>query len=140
MFRTSRDCSGCLECAHNYKSWMQGAAMRRLSLLVSAFLCANVLAQTPAAAPPAGPVPIEHFTRFDEFSGLKISPDGEFVALRTGKHGRSALLFVDLKNKKIVSGVRAPENGEIAEYYWISPTRLVYMLAQRFAGRTQPVP
>ena len=114
--------------------------MRRLSLFLGAVVCANVLAQTPAAVPPAGPIPLEHFTRFDEFSGLKISPDGEFIALRTGKYGRSALLFIDLKNKKIVSGVRAPEDGEIDEYYWISPTRLIYMLAQRQSGRIRPTP
>jgi dipeptidyl aminopeptidase/acylaminoacyl peptidase len=71
---------------------------------------------------------------------MKLSPDGEFVALRTGKYGRSALLFVDLKNKKIVSGIRAPENGEIENYYWISPTRLIYMLAERQVGLMQPVP
>jgi dipeptidyl aminopeptidase/acylaminoacyl peptidase len=114
--------------------------MRRISLLLGAILCANVFAQTPAVAPPAGPLPIESFTKFDEFGGLKISPDGAFVALLTGKNGRGALLFVDLKNKKIVSGIRAPEDGEIDEYHWISPTRLVYMIAQRYAGRARPTP
>lgn len=114
--------------------------MRRLPLVLGAFVCANVLAQTPAAAPPAGPLPLESFTKFDEFGGIKISPDGQFVALLTGRNGRSALLFVDVRNKKIVSGVRAPENDEIDEYHWVSPTRLVYMLAERFPGRTRPVP
>jgi len=117
--------------------------MRRLWLFPGALAITvgwlNAPAQTPATPAAAGAaLPLEYFTRYDEFSGMKISPDGEFVALHTGKYGRSALLFVDLKNKKVVSGIRAPENGEIDEYYWISPTRLIYMLAERQPGVIQP--
>lgn len=114
--------------------------MRRLSLFVGAFVCASVLAQTPTAAPPAGPIPLEHFTRFDEFGGLKISPDGAFAALLTGKYGRSMVMFIDLKTKKPVSGIRTPDDCEIDEYYWVSPTRLIYMIAQRQPGRIRPTP
>jgi dipeptidyl aminopeptidase/acylaminoacyl peptidase len=118
--------------------------MRRLLLFLGALLAAlgrlDTLAQTPPAAPATSgaAIPLEYFTKYDEFSGMKISPDGEFIALRTGKYGRSALLFVDLKNKKIVSGVRAPENGEIDDYFWTSPTRLIYMLAVRTPDVMQP--
>jgi dipeptidyl aminopeptidase/acylaminoacyl peptidase len=108
--------------------------MRRLSLYSAAL--AATLAWLNAAA--QTPIPLEYFTKYDEFSGMKISPDGQFVALHTGKYGRSALLFVDLKNKKIASGIRAPENGEIDDYYWISPTRLIYMIAERTPGLMQP--
>jgi dipeptidyl aminopeptidase/acylaminoacyl peptidase len=120
---------------------VQEAAMRHLSLWFCAFCVfswAGAFAQTPPPAPAGGPIPLEAFTKFDEFSGLKISPDGEFIALRTGKYGRSALLFVDIKNKKIVSGIRAPENGEIDSYYWVSKTRLIYTIAERSPGLMQP--
>jgi dipeptidyl aminopeptidase/acylaminoacyl peptidase len=111
--------------------------MRHRSFFFCVLFCAGALAQTPAGTAAPGSIPLEHFTKFDEFGGMKISPDGEFVALLTGRNGRSAVLFVDLKNKKIVSGVRAPENGEIDEYYWVSPTRLAYTLAQRPPGWTR---
>jgi hypothetical protein len=114
--------------------------MRRLSPLLFAFACFSALAQTPAAAPPTGPIPLEHFTRFDEFSGLKISPDGEFVAVLTGKYGRSAILFMELKSKKGVSSIRVPEDCEIDEYHWISPTRMVYTIAQRQRENVRPTP
>ena len=117
--------------------------MRHWSLffgaLVSTLVQAVGLAQTPAA-PASGPIPLEHFTKFDEFGGVKISPDGEFVAVLAGKHGRSVVAFVDLKTKKIVSGIRTPEDCEIDEYHWISPTRLIYMIAQRQPGRIRPRP
>jgi dipeptidyl aminopeptidase/acylaminoacyl peptidase len=117
---------------------MQGAHVRCLSLIIGALMCANVLAQSPAVAPAAGPIPIEHFTKFDEFGGVKISPDGQFIAVLAGKYGRSNVLFFDLKNKKAVSGIRTPEDCEIDEYHWISPTRLIYMIAQRQPGRIRP--
>jgi dipeptidyl aminopeptidase/acylaminoacyl peptidase len=114
--------------------------MSRIALLLGAFVCTQVFAQTPAAAPPAGSLPIESFTKFDEFGGLKISPDGEFAALLTGKYGRSMVMFIDLKTKKGVSGIRVPEDCEIDEYYWVSPTRLIYMIAQRRMGHIRPAP
>jgi dipeptidyl aminopeptidase/acylaminoacyl peptidase len=118
--------------------------MRRVALFLGWFLAASpwagALAQAPAAAPAPGPLPIEHFTKFDEFGGVKISPDGEFIAVLAGKYGRSNVLFYDIKNKKAVSGIRTPADCEIDEYHWISPTRLIYTIAQRFRGNVRPVP
>ncbi len=113
--------------------------MRTLALILGALVCASAPAQAPTAAP-AGPIPIEQFTRFDEFGGLKISPDGQFGAMLTGKYGRSVVAFLDLKTKKLVSGIRTPEDCEIDEYHWISPTRLIYTIAQRRPGHVRPAP
>jgi dipeptidyl aminopeptidase/acylaminoacyl peptidase len=119
--------------------------MRRFSILsgavVATFVCTYLPAQTPSTPPPvAGPIPIEAFTRFDEFGGVKISPDGAFIAVLTGKYGRSTIIFTDLKARKVISGIRTPEDCEIDEYHWISPTRLIYTIAQRQRGKVQPTP
>jgi dipeptidyl aminopeptidase/acylaminoacyl peptidase len=117
--------------------------MRRFSLFLGAllgpFVQADVLGQTPAAAA-SGLIPIEHFTKFDEFGGVKISPDGAYIAVLTGKHGRTAVLFIDLKNKKNTGGIRVPDDCEIDEYHWISPTRLIYTIAQRQRNDVRPTP
>jgi len=115
--------------------------MRRLSLLlavVTALLSLNAVAQTPT--PDAGLIPIEAFTRFDEFGGVKISPDGQFIAVLAGKYGRSMIVFTDLKAKKNTAAIRTPEDCEIDEYHWVSPTRLIYTIAQRQRGRVSPAP
>ncbi|HEY7639371.1 MAG TPA: S9 family peptidase [Steroidobacteraceae bacterium] len=117
--------------------------MRYFSVLVCAFLCANVLAQTPAPqAAPAAPsaIPLDAFTKFDQFGGVKISPDGQYYAVLTGKYGRSAIVFVEIKTQRAVGGVRAQNDCEIFEYHWISPTRLIYTEAQRQRGRVRPTP
>ena len=103
-----------------------------LGALVGTLTWGGVFAQTP--------IPIEHFTKFDEFGGVKISPDGQFIAVLTGKYGRSTIVFTDLKAKKITSGIRTPDDCEIDEFHWISPTRLIYMIAQRQPGRVRPTP
>jgi dipeptidyl aminopeptidase/acylaminoacyl peptidase len=112
--------------------------------MFSALFCAGALAQTPAAPAPTGsttgPLPLEQFTKFDEFGGVKISPDGEFYAMLTGKYGRSAIVFIEVKSKKVTGGVRAQNDTEIDEYHWISPTRLIYTEAQRQRGNVRPTP
>jgi hypothetical protein len=117
--------------------------MSRFSLLLGALVAVSLhtdlFAQTPAAPAP-GPIPIEHFTKFDEFGGVKISPDGQFIAVLTGKYGRTAVLFIDLKNKKSTGGIRVPDDCEIDEYHWISPTRLIYTIAQRQRQNVRPTP
>jgi dipeptidyl aminopeptidase/acylaminoacyl peptidase len=90
------------------------------------------------AAALAEPLPIEHFTRFDEFGTLKISPDGEYVAMTTGKYGRSVIAFIDLAGKNPVTGVRAPDPLQISDFHWVSNTRIVYTIAQRSAGLNTP--
>jgi dipeptidyl aminopeptidase/acylaminoacyl peptidase len=112
--------------------------MRHFSLLVCLVFCASAFGQAPAVAP--GPAPIEYFTKWDEFGGVKIAPDGEFIAALAGKYGRSLLVLQDLKSKKTVATVGVPDNREIYDYYWISPTRLIYTIAQRWPGRVRPTP
>jgi dipeptidyl aminopeptidase/acylaminoacyl peptidase len=110
----------------------------RIFSLVCVLFCASAFGQAPPAAP--GPAPIEYFTKWDEFGGVKISPDGEFIAALAGKYGRSLLVLQDLKSKKTVATVGVPDNREIYDYYWISPTRLIYTIAQRWPGRVRPTP
>jgi dipeptidyl aminopeptidase/acylaminoacyl peptidase len=115
--------------------------MRHFSLAFSVLFCASAFGQTPSVTPAAaGPLPLENFTKFDQSGGLKLSPDGEYYAVLTGKYGRSAIVFVEIKSKKAVGGVRAQDDCEIDEYHWISPTRLIYTEAQRQRGNVEPTP
>lgn len=93
-----------------------------------------------AADVPAGPIPIEYFTKYDEVGGIKISPDGEHIAMLAGKYGRSALIFTLRTDKKVVGGIRSPDGFEIDDFHWVSNTRVIYTIAERQPGRVRPVP
>lgn len=110
------------------------------TLIVAGFALLAVVSATTAETTGSTQLPIEDFTRHDDFGTMKISPDGKFVALTTGKLGREFLAFIDLANRKVSSGVRAPERFEIDDFYWASPTRIVYFIAERQPGLKQPVP
>jgi dipeptidyl aminopeptidase/acylaminoacyl peptidase len=117
--------------------------MRRVSLfsgaLFSVFVQAGVLAQTPAA-PVSGPIPLEHFTKFDEFGGVTISPDGKFVAVLSGEQGSSQLAFIDLDDKKIVNsvGTDGDSHAKIRAYRWLGPSRLIFTLRRSSPSRVTP--
>jgi dipeptidyl aminopeptidase/acylaminoacyl peptidase len=84
-------------------------------------------------------LPIEQFTRYDEFDSPTLSPDGDRIAYLTGKHGRSVLAVIGTKDHKLLGGVRCPEGFEIFDFVWKSDSRIVYRLAERQPGMAQPM-
>ena len=110
--------------------------MKRPLLLLPALVCASTFAQTPAAPKQ---IPVEAFTRFDEFTGMKISPDGRTIALLGGEQGRSQLAFIDLVDKKAVGGLRTRDYTRISTYHWVSPSRLIYTVEGGGPSRSEPL-
>jgi dipeptidyl aminopeptidase/acylaminoacyl peptidase len=104
--------------------------MGSILLLAPAVVC--------SVAALADPLPIEHFTRSDEFGTIKISPDGQYVAMTTGGPEGSAIAFIDLSGKSPLTGVRAYQWQEISDFHWVSDTRLVYSFGRRWSGVNAP--
>lgn len=92
------------------------------------------------AADNTGLVPLEQFTRFSEYSVIKISPDGQYLAVAGGKNGASLLEFFSIGEGKITAAVKFDGDFQVAEFSWISASKVIYMLAQRQPGQVQPVP
>lgn len=105
-------------------------------------LVAHAEVATPAGAapaPPANPIPLEHFIRHDELGTIKISPDGGSIAMSTTtQQGRSALVFVNLADRKLAGGAQVPDQYLIADFDWVSPSRVVYSIAERGPDMSQP--
>ncbi len=77
------------------------------------------------------PLPVETFTKYDVFSGIKLSPSGKYAAYLGGKNGRSLLMTITIEDKKPVNSVRCPDNVEFEDFHWISDKRIIYELAER---------
>lgn len=116
--------------------------MDRGVLLLALFLGASAFAQTPQApqAPQAPRViPVRSFTRFEEFGGIKISPDGKSMAMLTG-NGRTTIAFLDIASNTVGYAIAAPANYGIDEFDWISPTRLLVTINRRYSELMEPYP
>jgi dipeptidyl aminopeptidase/acylaminoacyl peptidase len=113
--------------------------MRRLTIVFASLLIGASALAEPVSAP-SGPLPVEQFTRFDEFGTLKIAPDGEHYAVLTGRYGRGTIGFIRLKDKKIVGSLLAPEGFVIEEFWWVSNSRIVFTIGEQEWGLKVPVP
>lgn len=120
--------------------------MKRAVVVGACVLTSAIVLAAPAAVtapPPQAELPIEYFTRSDVVSDVKISPSGEDVAWMTGRDAHSMIAVLNLKEKKIIGGVKCPRTGEQFEIYdfdWVSPSRIVFRLAERFPGLAAPIP
>jgi dipeptidyl aminopeptidase/acylaminoacyl peptidase len=107
----------------------------RFGLLLTALLWSAAVVADDAP----GPLPLESFTRWDEFGDVKISPDGRLLAMTLGKYGNSALAFIDRHDGKLVGGWRQPNGTVIEDFDWVSPTRVIYRVAERAPDRVEPL-
>ena len=89
----------------------------------------NPATETPQSIP--APLSIEAFTKYDVFSGIRLSPSGKYLVYMTGKYGRSLLVFMTVKDKKPIFALHCPEGFEFYDFHWISDRRIVYQIAER---------
>lgn len=83
---------------------------------------------------------LEDFTRHGDYLDMKLSPDGKHMLARVRIDGRVSLIFIETATMKAVSGVRAPEKGEIHSAEWINEERVVYQLQEDQRRYDQPIP
>jgi dipeptidyl aminopeptidase/acylaminoacyl peptidase len=96
-----------------------------------------------AVAPLAGlhaqdRLPVEYFTRHEDFGKLKISPDGAYLAVSAFLEDEGHIAFYTLQPFKGVLGLRTGDGRAVAEFQWASATRVVYTLVERQPGRVNP--
>ena len=70
-------------------------------------------------------VPIEYFSRSTEYSQVKISPKGDYLAVVTKPEGKSVLAILDMKTFKMIHAVQFPGNAQVGSYSWVNKERVV---------------
>jgi len=120
--------------------------MHRLVAIATCLLASGLALgapQQPAVSVAGEILPIEYFTHSNSIGGVKISPTGEYVAWLTGKNAHEMIAVLNLKEKKITGGVKCPraaEQFEIYDFDWVSPTRLIYRMAEQLPWMPAAVP
>jgi hypothetical protein len=85
----------------------------------------------------AAEIPLEDFARHAQFRDIKISPDGDYIAASAVVDGKAVLSLVKLDDMKGVN-LKPRESGEVYEFWWVAPHRVVYTVAERFSTMETP--
>lgn len=102
------------------KRWM--AAM--VAAVVS---CGNAMA-----------VDLEAYVRQEMFGDIILSPDGEYLAATVPGEDYTGLVILRTADHKMVSTTRPPRNNHVSDVRWVSDSRVVFGLAEKFGQRDQP--
>src|SRR5471030_1164289 len=104
---------------------------RRCAIPVFAIAAHFALATSAAAALPS----VASFFQNSGINGAKLSPDGRLVALRaTNKDDRLLLAVLNLETMKL-SPAASFNNGDIGEFNWVNPHRLVFSMTDLTIGK-----
>lgn len=99
-------------------------------MVVLGLLCTTVLH--------AQPVPFADLARRMQYDVVKISPDGEYIAATAMVRGQAVLALIRLADKK-GQLVRPREGDSVTDFWWASPTRVVYAVGARVGGYDAPL-
>ena len=99
-------------------------------LVALVLLCAPVLH--------AEPVPFTDLARHMQYDAVKISPDGKYIAATAVVNGQSMLALIRLEDKK-GQLVRQRNEDAVTDFWWVSPTRVVYTVGLRLGGYDRPI-
>lgn len=102
-------------------------------------LCA-ALALLPAAAFAANLIPVENFARHATISTPRLSPDGQYLAVRMdGDDGAHALVIFKVSDMSHpASMLRLPKYEVPANFVWTSPTRLIIEKGREYGSIDKP--
>jgi dipeptidyl aminopeptidase/acylaminoacyl peptidase len=76
-------------------------------------------------------IPVENLFGFPAFDQVKLSPDGDFIAMTAPVGDRQRLVILETDKLKPVAGFEVPAKREIYEFWWANEERIVFSLARR---------
>ncbi|MCA1247353.1 prolyl oligopeptidase family serine peptidase [Massilia sp. MS-15] len=124
----------------SFRRMLRGAALSAacaglLASLPGALQSAQAQAPVQAAAAPAtAPPPLASFFANTAFGGAKLSPDGRFLAVRSGAPGkRDFLAVVDLQSNS-ATVVASYDDADVGRFQWISNERLLFDTREKGVG------
>ncbi|MCP1583616.1 S9 family peptidase [Pseudoxanthomonas mexicana] len=97
---------------------------------------ASVLA-VPAIAAPALQ-PITDFVSHPAYSTVKISPNGEYLAMTVDKGEQDVLAVLRTRDLSLVKVNQLPDQKSVGSFYWVSPERLMFNSIKKLGGYAQP--
>ena len=86
----------------------------------------------------AAPVSFADLARHPEYTEVKISPDGQYLAAMGLVKGQRSLALIHLSDMK-GHVVRPREGDDVIDFWWASPTHVVYSVGEHVGGYDVPL-
>jgi len=94
---------------------------RRIPYLLLSLLCLL----SPLAS--GQELPVEDFFRNPEFTQMKLSPDGQWVAALTSVYNRRNIAVLNIEESEAVP-ITAAKRTDISDFFWANDERIVYTI------------
>ncbi|MEP6940599.1 MAG: alpha/beta fold hydrolase [Rudaea sp.] len=97
-----------------------------LCMLLAAVVCAH-----------AAEVPIADFARHAKFDQVKISPNGDYLAVTSIVDDKTMLGLVHLADMKTVN-ISPRSREDVRDFWWVAPDRVMYTVSVHFGSIVNP--
>lgn len=85
-------------------------------------------------------VDVGGFIKRDTFDDIKISPGGEYYAATVPVEDRTGLVILQRSGLKVTARFALGKNTHIDEFAWVSPSRVILSMSQKFGALDTPRP
>ena len=110
--------------------------MKRRALSISILAMSGAWAMPAICAPT--PQPIVDFVSHPAYSTVKISPNGEYLAMTVDKGEQDVLAILRTSDLSLVKVNQLPDQKSVGSFYWVSPDRLMFNAIKKLGGYAQP--
>ena len=80
---------------------------------------------------------VERFAKWATYNDAKISPGGDYLAIRMMREGAYILYVVDAKTKANVGATVFSDDTEVGEFFWVNDERIVIKTMTRNQGQEE---
>lgn len=108
--------------------------MKRCLLVVFGL---SMLVRT-GAANAAGAIPIQDFVKHPVYSDVKISPNGEYLAMTVDRGEQDVLTVLRTSDLSLVKVNQLPNAASVGSFHWVSPNRLLFNSVRKIGSFARP--
>ncbi|WP_286263350.1 alpha/beta hydrolase family protein [Thalassotalea atypica] len=81
----------------------------------------------------------EHLFQRAKYQDVKISPDGQYLAIIVDSHGQRALAFLSRETMETIGTTKLPDINEVGNFHWVNNERVVLKIIQRKPWQEEPL-
>ncbi|QBB69778.1 S9 family peptidase [Pseudolysobacter antarcticus] len=86
----------------------------------------------------AAEIPVTDFARHAQYTEMKISPDGKYLAAIAIVQGERVLSLIRLSDRS-GKNLHARSGREVLDFHWVNDHRVIYSVTLRLGGLVRPV-